>query len=140
MNRLLMLLILLNAFACHYKTEGEENLDEPDEMGSYIYLRDVDNQAKIYVNDSLIFTSKMGKKGDYKEERVDLNPSLHSGKNEVRVDLINGDPNAMGFDKNWSLYYELFRDMEPVDYVNEQSESGGTGVVFSKTHTIEIQP
>ncbi|XOV93979.1 MAG: hypothetical protein ACFHWX_04575 [Bacteroidota bacterium] len=106
----------------------------------YILFRKIDNQVKVYLEDSLIYQSKLVDGNPELKLRVDLNEYLKPGQNKIKVELINGS--GLGFfemDNNWEIFYEIFNNNDPIDYMSEESHNGTTGVVFSWTHEIFIE-
>lgn len=105
----------------------------------FIIFSKIDNQVKVYVQDSLVFQSELVDGNPKMELKVNLNNYLKKGINDVRVELYNGS--GEGFiesDTHWEIYYEIFKDDDPIDYMSEKSENGKEGLVFSMTHEIVV--
>ena len=104
-----------------------------------IHFSKIDNQATIYVNDSLTYNSGVIDGNPNLNIIVSLNKFLNPGLNLVRVELENGSGEVFeSFDEKWEIYYELFEDEFPIDYVAEKDDNGKQGLVFSMTHEIEV--
>jgi hypothetical protein len=105
--------------------------------GKYISFYNIDNEAKVLVNDSIIFDSGIIDDNPQLNLNVELEPLLKEGKNFVRVELRNSDC-AECPTTPWGIRYELIQDYEIVDYVEESSfdvrDTGG--VKFEKTYEI----
>ncbi|MEQ8882298.1 MAG: hypothetical protein RLO17_04395 [Cyclobacteriaceae bacterium] len=107
----------------------------------YVLFRKIDNRVNIYMEDSLIYQSKLidGNPEDL-NLKVDISEHLRQGPNKLRVELINGS--GEGFfekDSYWEIFYEIFKNEDPIDYMSEKSSNGTTGLVFSFTHEIYIE-
>ena len=93
------------------------------------------------MEDSLIYQSKLidGNPEDL-NLKVDISEHLKQGLNKLKVELINGS--GQGFfekDSHWEIFYEIFKNEDPIDYMSEKSSNGTTGLVFSFTHEIYIE-
>ena len=106
----------------------------------YIVFTKIDNQAKVYVEDSLVITTKLYDENPDLNVRYDLNKFLKKGKNTVRVELLNGSGDwFFEFDSDWEIFYEIFKNNDPIDFMSEDSSEGGLGLVFSFTHEIYVE-
>lgn len=138
----ILLFSALIFYACG--NNDSEVLEVPDELSAsqkselcYLRFYQIDNEVKIYVNGELVDDS-----GIIEKEEVDyvvpLTDYLTSGSNRIVVELYNGN-GVSTTDKSWEVYYELFYNQVPVDYRNEQSDNGKTGLVYTMDHEITIQ-
>lgn len=106
----------------------------------YIKFSRIDNQAKVYLEDSLIITTKLYEGNPDLNVEFDLNDYLKKGINNVKVELINGSGDGIiGYDTYWQIYYEIFENNIPIDYMSDKSNNGTTGLVFSMTHEIIVE-
>lgn len=106
----------------------------------FIKFSKIDNQAKVYVDDSLVITTKLYDENPDLDVRYDLNKFLKKGKNNVRVELLNGSGDwFFEFDSDWEIFYEIFKNNDPIDFMSEDSSEGGLGLVFSFTHEIYVE-
>ncbi|MEP4532917.1 MAG: hypothetical protein ABJ004_07520 [Cyclobacteriaceae bacterium] len=114
------------------------SIKQPSEKYTILFSR-IDNQAKVYIQDSLIFASKIYDGNPELNLRLDLSPYLKKGSNQVRVELINGSgAGLMEKDDHWEIYYEIFENADPIDFLTQQSNNGKIGPVFTMTHEIEV--
>lgn len=115
------------------------NLEFPQKTDYAILFSKIDNQAKVYIEDSLIFESKVYEGNPELKLRFSLTDYLKPGFNTLRVELFNGSETAtLKPDKGWQIYYEIFENEFPIDYVAEKDDNGKQGLVFSMTHEIEV--
>lgn len=106
----------------------------------YIKFSKIDNQAKVYLEDSLIITTNLYEGNPDLNIQFDLNTYLKKGNNNIRVELINGSGDGIiGYDTYWHIYYEIFENKIPIDYMSDKSNNGTTGLVFSMTHEIMVE-
>ena len=97
-----------------------------------IFFKKIDNVARVYMNDSMIFDSRQVEFDPAIGVEFDYETFLSEGLNEVRVDLIN-----MGHDP-WEIIYEIYYDGALLDFLSERSRKvyADSGVVVS--HHTEI--
>jgi hypothetical protein len=105
--------------------------------GKYISFYNIDNEARVLVNDSIIFDSGIIDDNPHLDLNVELEPLLKEGENLVKVELRNRDCDQCPATP-WAIRYELIQDYEIVDYVEESSfdERDTGGVKFEKTYEI----
>ncbi len=106
----------------------------------YIQFYIIDNQAKIYVDGNLNHDTGPINSNQNSERTVSLSKDLNQGKHKITIELINGEglPED-SYDHYWEIYYEVFVNGEPVEYINEKKENGEAGLVWSRTHEILIR-
>lgn len=111
----------------------------PSENKYFIQFHKIDNQAKIYVQDSLIFESELIDGNPTLNLKVQLDKYLKKGDNRIRVELYNGSGDGFfEFDEHWEIYYEIFENDIPIDYLNEKSSNGKNGLVLTMNHEIFV--
>ncbi len=113
--------------------------ERPTPPEYFILFSKIDNRAKVYVGDSLIYDSKIIDGTPKLALKVNLNPYLKKGTNKVKIELFNGS--GIGFfehDQHWEIYYEIFEDDHPIDFMSEKSNNGKEGLVFTMNHELEI--
>ena len=110
-------------------------------LGTYIAFYNIDNEAKVTVNDSLVFMSGMINNNPSLVLDIGLEEYLKSGNNSVRVELYNDECNNCHHNP-WEVRYEFIENNEVVDYVNESSsdESTSGGLKFEKVYEITYSP
>lgn len=141
MNNLFLILLLFLTMCQPIQNDDAANQQTSSQIdeGLYLHLHRVDNQAKVYVNDSLIYTSVITAGDPVVDVKVNLDKYITQKNNTIKVDLINGlVEGKIGHDSHWQIYYELFKDGEPIDFALEESRSGEPGLMFSMTHEINM--
>lgn len=121
--------------------ENDEHKISQHEIEEYwIKFYKIDNQVKVFVNNAQIFDSGKNEEKAQEEIAVGLSHHLNRGTNEVRVELYNDPPyeGFIGFDKHWEVFYELFNQDVPIDYIHEQADDGATGRVWHIEHEIHM--
>lgn len=105
--------------------------------GKYISFYNIDNEAKVLVNDSVIFDSGIIDDNPHLDLNVEIEPFLKVGKNTVKVELRNSDCSTCPTTP-WGIRYELVQEYEIVDFVEESSidERDTGGVKFEKSYEI----
>lgn len=100
----------------------------------------IDNQVLIVVNDSTVFDSG---KFDFNPDiavDVSITEYLQVGDNKITVKLINY--NETDCLKNpWAIAYEFFKDLDPIDYQEENSDGikDCGGIKFEHTYYITLK-
>lgn len=115
----------------------ESNEFRKIKSGKYISFYNIDNEAKVLVNDSVIFDSGIIDDNPHLHLDVELNPFLKEGRNTVKVELMNSDCSTCPATP-WGIRYELVQEYEILDFVEESSidERDSGGVKFEKTYRI----
>lgn len=112
-----------------------------------IHFYKIDNLAKVYVNGQLVFVSSFINNNPELDLAVGLSKSMTPGKNTIRVELYNGlqeeietlkEVEAESMDESWEVYYEVFREDEPIDFVHEKANNKKAGLVFASDHEIQM--
>ncbi|MFY0606642.1 MAG: hypothetical protein JXR10_08000 [Cyclobacteriaceae bacterium] len=146
-SRLFLFATLIIAISCSSKkssqfpSQEEERTIQPSEVEAYwIKFYKIDNQVKLIINGEEIFDSGKGAEKKQEEVSVGFSERMRKGKNTVRIELYNDIPyeGFMGFDKHWEVFYELFEEDVPVEYIHEQADDGETGMVYSIDHEIIV--
>jgi hypothetical protein len=110
-------------------------------LRTYIAFYNIDNEARITVNDSLIFNSGMINDNPSLVLDIDIEEYLKSGNNVVRIEVHNDECNNCHHNP-WGVRYEFIEGYEIVDYVNESSldESSSGGLKFEKIYEVFYNP
>lgn len=115
---------------------AQSNLAE-QQKGHHITFYKIDNRVKVYVNDTVVYNSKVYDGNPDLKLDVDIEKHLKIGFNRLRVELYNGyEENDFKADRNWEIRYEIFNDEESVDYMHELSKDGAEGLAFTYNHEI----
>ena len=110
------------------------------ENGYFILFSKIDNQAKVYVNDSLVFESEIVDGSPDLDVKVKLDKYLKKGLNTLKIELYNGSAfNQIMTDTNWEIRYEIFKGKESIDYMHQASAKGKEGFVIDFEHDIYLQ-
>jgi|GEM_PF-1622206 len=154
LSRLTFLAIVLITSAILLSCGGNSksaNNEDPKASGSkaskknaetaYMMVYKIDNQLKIFVNDELEYNSGIIDGNPEMNRLVPLSEYLKPGKNIVRIELYNGSgEEGVGyFDEYWEIYYELFYNQVPIDYIHERGNDATNGMAYSKTHEIFVE-
>lgn len=124
-----------------FPSQEDERIINQSEIEEYwIKFYKIDNQVKLLVNGEQIFDSGNGPEKKQEEVAVGFSDKIKRGKNIVRIELYNDIPyeGFMGFDKHWEVFYELFEEDIPVEYIHEQADDGEKGMVYSIDHEIIV--
>ncbi|MEP0369357.1 MAG: hypothetical protein ABJN36_02360 [Cyclobacteriaceae bacterium] len=114
------------------------NLGFPLENSYRINFKKIDNRAKVYVADSLVYDSETIDGNPGLDIMVNLTPHLIEGKNQIKVELYNGSGEGFeSFDEKWEIFYEILENDFPIDFLTEKSSNGKEGLVLSMTHEID---
>ncbi|WP_147302947.1 hypothetical protein [Marinoscillum furvescens] len=130
---------LLNG--CTFKNTEDQNAEaiKDDEL-CYFHFYIINNQAKIYVDGELVHDTKPINGKVSSERSIPISEHLSPGTHTIKVELYNGEGILDDkYDKYWEIYYELFVNGVPVDYIHEQTDNGKQGLVWSEEHEIVIK-
>lgn len=100
-----------------------------------LVFRQIDNRAKAYVNDSLIYDSQ--NMAGAIELEIDLSEMVSEGNAKLTVELYNGKEPYNQLDSYWEIVYDIFIDGELIEFVRESGNDGQVGKVFSETHYLD---
>lgn len=142
---------------CFPKTDGSTTNNIPfsqtsdyssENLDKYrIHFYKIDNLAKVYVNDNLSYVSRYMDKNPELNLYVGLSESLEPGKNTIRVELYNGLQEEIqslkkeemeSMDEKWEVYYEVFKENEPIDFIHEKASNKRSGLVYTSIHEIQV--
>ncbi|MEQ8580712.1 MAG: hypothetical protein RIC30_05910 [Marinoscillum sp.] len=123
------------------KEEEQRTIEAGEVEGHWIKFYKIDNQVKVFINGELAFDSGKGLEKKDEDVSFGFTEQLRTGKNKIRIELYNEPPyeGFMGFDKNWEIFYELFREDIPVNYIHEKDDNGQKGMVWSIEHEILVE-
>ena len=122
-------LCLSVCFFCMCGTKGnqaESKIINPDVVnptaeGYSIIFYKLDDFAKIYINNSVVYNTSDVGMAPKEEILLDLNPFLLTTNSELKVELYNAEcPRGCNLNR-WEIIYELFNDGESVEFVSENS-------------------
>lgn len=98
----------------------------------------IDNQVKIFVDDSLIFDSEFIHNDDvFIDVTVDIGKHCPNGNETLKINAFNGKEPFIDFDQYWGIRYELVLGGEVVDFVFEHNDDGQLGQVFEKEYSLK---
>lgn len=110
------------------------------ESGYFILFSKIDNQAKVYVNDSLVYESEIIDGNPDLNIKVKLDKYLKKGLNKLKIEIYNGSAfNQVMTDTNWEIRYEVFKGKESLDYMHQTSDNGKKGLAVDFKHDIYLQ-
>jgi len=99
----------------------------------------VDNRATVHINDSLVYNTGTIDGNPELSLKVNLTDFMKTGVNYIRVDVYNGSgADFDSFDENWEVYYEIFKNQDPIDFFTEKSSNGTAGLVSSMTYEVVV--
>ncbi len=104
---------------------------EAPKRNSILFLS-IDDWVEVFVDGQRVFT-KAAERGELGEEvDFDLNPFIQ-GKVDpvVEIKLTNAKCQTCDSANGWRVEFEVFQDDESVDYIIEEGDSMGGGVVFT---------
>ena len=105
----------------------------------YIVFSKIDNQVKVYSDNKLVYESGVIDGNPKLNITVNLDKFLKKGKNTLKVELHNGSGEGfLEHDEHWEIYYEIFQNEKPIDYMFESSNNGKSGLVFTMEHEIIV--
>ncbi|WP_420576208.1 hypothetical protein [Ekhidna sp.] len=111
---------------------------ETDITGSSVLFSRINNKAKVFVDDSLIYESKTILSGYDVDEKVNLDPFVSNGAEVIRIELFNGvEPYDDQIDQKWEIMYDLILEGEVVDFVNESIYENKIGRTYEASYKIE---
>lgn len=108
------------------------------EKGYSIVFYNLDNYAKIYIDDELVInTQELTTKTDT-EVLVDLSEHINKNSKIIKVEGYNDDCNSCSFNP-FEVIYEIFKDGEGIEYVSEDSnrKHAKDGLQTTQYHIIE---
>lgn len=148
-KNLLLILLSVSLIGCFPENgsqfptgeEATKPVEEGEIEGYWIKFYKIDNQVKIYLNNTEVFDSGKGAEKIEGDVAFGFTEKLQTGKNQLRIELYNDPPyeGFMGFDKHWEVFYELFKRDVPIDYIHEQADDGTNGMVWSQEHEIIVE-
>ncbi|MCV9387247.1 hypothetical protein [Reichenbachiella ulvae] len=97
-----------------------------------IFFHEIDDQARVYVDDELIYESDVvGYLGGV-SIKVDITKHITTGDETVTIKLINIQCSDCSGGNPWSIIYELLDDEESIDYqVSDGIGGAGSKPVYS---------
>ena len=119
----------------------QEGQVDPLEKGVCIIFYKLDDYARIYINNDLVYdTSETVGLAPKNELLVDLNPFLSTGQQDIKVELYNGQCTDCNSNR-WVFIYELYQDSESLEFVSEDSndKSDTIGLKLTQSHSISIK-
>lgn len=114
-----------------------ENYETP-EFG--IVFHEIDNEAQVYVNDQLVWSTDELLRADMDKVVVDLKANLRRGNNTINIKLLD-HPGSSCLNNEWKVNYDLYSAGEIFDYWSQDSKyemDCTEGVKVDKTHDLSI--
>lgn len=118
-------------------TDQGESYEAP-EFG--IVFHEIDNEAQVYVNDQLVWSTEELLKADMDKVIVNLRPNLRRGINTINIKLLD-HPGSSCLNNEWKVNYDLYSNGEIFDYWSQDSKyemDCTEGVKVDKTHELTI--
>ncbi len=123
------------------KVLDQETTETPPEQTTTefgISFNKINNKAKIFVDDSLIYESETIHTGYEVDYFIDISPYISIGAEIIKVELYNGvEPYNEQTDRKWEIMFDVVLDGEVVDFVNESKRDNTIGKVFEAEYVID---
>lgn len=120
--------------------ENTAAIVSPVDQGYCLIFYKLDDFAKVYLDDSLIYDTQLvfglAPKHDV---MLDLNGALTTGDHVLKVEAHNAACTDCNSNK-WQIIYEIFQDGESIDYVSNDSkgQAADLGLKATSQHAIEV--
>lgn len=116
---------------------GKTEINSSDVEEYWIRFNKINSRIIVFVNGNEVFDSGVNREILHTVS-VGLSKYVRSGKNVIKLDLLNGPPydDNLGYDTYWEINYELYNQKEPIDYIHEKNEKGRNGHVWTHSHEI----
>lgn len=107
------------------------------DKGYILAISEVDNAVKVFMNDSLIFSSGTIHSSPEVDYQIDLTPMIKDGSEVLRVELWNGvEPYEPQIDPIWEIRYDLVINGEIVDFIHEYDDDNTIGKAYENSYVI----
>ena len=134
MKNIAKFFILLLLIACNPPKKKEEaNQNDQGQLNSdYILnLKKVDNLAKVYINDSLVYTSQIVHGNPEVDYYFDFSAFIKDGSEILKIELFNGEaPYQVQDDQHWEIRYYLIIKGENIYFTHESGDDYRIGKVY----------
>jgi len=138
-----VILILLFIGCTSVNSEKKTVLETTSETGDIpesehmVVFTKIDNTVKLFVNDSLIFSSGLIPNSPELDLRVDLTPFIKDGSEKIRIELYNGhEPYTDQLDPSWELRYDLILNGEIADFDHLIENNNALGMVYQNEYLV----
>ena len=138
----IVVLILLIVASCSpprpKEEKNEEVIDQQNVNSDYILnFKKVDNLAKVYIGDSLVFTSQIVHGNPEVDYNFDFSSFVKDGSEILKVQLYNGEePYHQQEDQHWEIRYYIIIEGEVVEFEHEFGDDYTIGIVFEKEYEL----
>ena len=113
---------------------GEKELNSSEYL---LNFKRIDNLAKVYIQDSLIYSSPIVHGNPEIDYMIDFSEFIVDGSETLKIQLFNGKaPFDYQEDPHWEIRYYLIIKGEIVDFTHEIGDDNALGKVFEYTYTI----
>lgn len=100
-------------------------------------ISEVDNSVKVYVEDSLIFSSGTIHGSPEVDYQIDFSEFISDESETLKIELYNGvEPFEPQVDPLWEIRFDLVINGEIVDFVHEFGDDNGIGKVYEINYVI----
>lgn len=140
-NKLTIIYALLILVSCTPpKNKNDKTQKDPKNYNSdyLLNLVKVDNLAKVYIDDSLVYTSSVVHGNPEIDYYFDFSSFVNDGSEILKVELYNGEaPYHIQDDQHWEIRYYLIINGENVDFIHESGDDYRIGKVYEETFFME---
>ena len=114
-----------------------ESKDQTSNQKYLLSISEVDNSVKVYVEDSLIFSSGTIHSSPEVDFQIDFAQYITDESETLKIELYNGvEPFEPQVDPLWEIRFDLVINGEIVDFVHEFGDDNGIGKVYEISYLI----
>ena len=119
------------------QSEPQSEVEEIMNWKHMLVFTKIDNNVKVLVNDSLVFSSGLIPDSPELDLRVDLTPFVKDGTEKLKIELYNGqEPYADQLDPFWELRYDLILNGEISDFDHVLEKNNALGLVYQSEYLV----
>ncbi|MEP5613495.1 MAG: hypothetical protein ABJP45_14680 [Cyclobacteriaceae bacterium] len=119
------------------KPDAEEVAPDNSSADYLLSFTQIDNSVKVYMEDSLIFTSGTIHSSPEIDFEIDFTQFVEDGSETLRIELYNGvEPFDQQVDPLWGVRYDLIIKGNIVDFVHEFGDDNAIGLVYENSYVI----
>lgn len=117
---------------------AKEKTEEISANGFVLAITEVDNSVRVFIDDSLVFSSGTIHSSPEVDFKIELNPFIKDGTEELKVEVYNGvEPYEPQHDPLWEIRYDLIYNGEIVDFIHEFGDDNKIGLVYENVYILE---